>query len=247
VSGTGSGKSARLVWAMQPVSGMEPTPRTLSEIAREHPSATRVFFRHRLDFCCGGQRTLEQACAVAGLDPVEVEREIEVEVDRGDEHEHWDARPRHELADHIERHYHAALRRDVPPLIAAARKVEKVHARKPNVPVGLADALERFWDELESHMLKEELVLFPMIRRGVSAGIVGNPIAVMLDEHAMHGVQLASIRRLARGFEVPPEACATWTALYRGLETLEAELMQHIHLENNILFRPVAGARGQSS
>jgi regulator of cell morphogenesis and NO signaling len=212
----------------------------LSEIAREQPSATRVFLRHRLDFCCGGQRTLQQACAVAGLDPLQVQREIELEIGRGDDLERWDSRPLRELADHIEQHYHAALRRDVPPLIAAAQRVERVHAAKPAVPIGLADALAEFWGDLQNHMLKEERVLFPMIRRNVPAALVGNPVAVMLDDHATHGQQLASIRRLARNFEIPAEACATWTALYHGLEALETELMQHIHLENDILFQRAA-------
>lgn len=215
---------------------MNAPDRTLGDIARENPSATRVFFRHRLDFCCGGQRTLFDACAQAGLDPAAIAREIDVESRRGEEPEGWEKRPPGELADHIEAHYHQNLRRDMPALIAAARRVEKVHAGKPKVPAGLADLLGDFWDEMQQHMMKEEQVLFPMLRQGARGEAVFGPVRVMELEHQVHGQALAAIRELTEDFAVPPHACATWSALYRGLEALEVELMQHVHLENNVLF-----------
>ena len=148
----------------------------------------------------------------------------------------WELRPQAELIEHIIAHYHEALRRDMPPLIAAARKVERVHADKPGVPTGLADELEAFWSEMQSHMMKEEQVLFPMLGRGVRGPHVHMPVRVMEDEHDAHGAHLAQIRALAGNFEIPGHACATWTALYRGLEHVEEELLQHIHLENHVLF-----------
>jgi regulator of cell morphogenesis and NO signaling len=215
---------------------------TLGDIAAANPTATRVFLRHRLDFCCGGQRTLAEACVRAGLDAEVISREIADEIARGDDPTRWESTSQHELADHIEQHYHAALRRDVPPLIEAARRVEKVHAAKPAVPAGLADLLTRFWDEMQSHMNKEETVLFPMLRRGARGQAVYMPVRVMQQEHDEHGHSLARIRELTGDFEIPAHACATWTALYLGLANLEAELMQHIHLENNILFLRAARA-----
>lgn len=216
----------------------------IGEIAAAHPSSTRVFMRHRLDFCCGGQRTLEEACEKADLNPAEVAEEIEREAGRGDDLPSWAQRSQAELADHIEGHYHAGLRRDLPPLIEAARKVERVHASKPAVPAGLADVLAEFFGEMQSHMAKEEQILFPMLRRGVRGPGVAMPIQVMEHEHDAHGVQLARIRELTGDLRIPPHACATWTALYRGLAAIEAELMAHIHLENHVLFARAVGAAG---
>lgn len=214
----------------------ETTTRTLGDLAAANSAATRVFLRHRLDFCCGGQRTLAAACDQAGLDAAAIAREIDDESGRGDDVTSWETRSQTELADHIEEHYHAALRRDVPPLITAARRVEKVHAQKPSVPAGLADVLEAFWVEMQSHMAKEENVLFPMLRWGAQGQGIYMPVRVMQHEHDEHAKTLARIRELTGDLAIPPEACATWSALYLALASLETELMQHIHLENNILF-----------
>lgn len=221
---------------------MQTLTTSLGELARVNPAATRVFLRHRLDFCCGGRRSLAEACAKAGLDPAEIAGELEREAARGDVPSRWETRSQAELADHLEAHYHAALRRDLPPLIEAARKVERVHAAKPAVPAGLADVLAELFTEMESHMAKEERILFPMIRRGARGEGVAMPVHMMEREHDEHGVRLAKIRALTDDLRLPVNACATWTALYRGLETIEAELMQHIHLENNVLFARATGA-----
>jgi regulator of cell morphogenesis and NO signaling len=215
---------------------MHPMTTPLGDLAAADPSATRVFLRHRLDFCCGGRRTLAEACERAGLDPAEIVAELAQEATRGEPSARWEQRSQAELADHIEAHYHVGLRRDLPPLIEAARKVERVHAGKPGVPSGLADVLDEFFAEMQSHMGKEEQILFPMIRRGARGEAVFMPVRVMESEHDAHREQLVKIRELTDDLRLPANACATWTALYRGLETLEAELMQHIHLENNILF-----------
>jgi regulator of cell morphogenesis and NO signaling len=207
----------------------------IGDIARTTPSSTRVFLRHRLDFCCGGRRTLAQACERAGLDPVAIAEELEQEAKRGPA-EGWADRSQTELADFIESHYHAALRRDFPPLIEAARKVERVHAEKRGVPAGLAAVLSDFYTEMEQHMAKEERVLFPMIRSGARGERMYMPVTALESEHEEHRTRLERIRALTDNLHLPETACATWTALYHGLETMEAELMQHIHLENNILF-----------
>jgi regulator of cell morphogenesis and NO signaling len=215
---------------------------SLGDLAAANPAATRVFLRHRLDFCCGGKRSLTDACVAAGLDPAAIVAELEEEA-RGDTTVHWDERSQHELADHIESHFHAGLRRDLPPLVEAARKVERVHAQKPDVPTGLAGVLAELLDDMERHMQKEETILFPMIRRGMQGEAVYMPIRVMESEHESQAEHLVSIRRLTRNLRLPAHACATWTALYRGLEALEADLLEHVHLENNILFaRAVRGA-----
>jgi len=209
---------------------------TLADLARTQPSTTRVFMRHKLDFCCGGRQTLAVACANRGLDTTAILAELEAEARRGEDAPKWENRSQAELADHIESYYHAALRRDLPTLIEAARKVERVHAAKPGVPTGLAAVLDAFFDEMEQHMRKEEMILFPMLRRGARGPGVYMPVRMMESEHDTHREHLARIRALTNDLRLPAHACATWTALYRGLEHVEAELMQHIHLENNILF-----------
>jgi regulator of cell morphogenesis and NO signaling len=213
------------------------TTTSLADIARTTPSSTRVFLRHHLDFCCGGRRTLAEACQRAGLDATTIVAELEEEARRDSTELHWETRSQSELADYIEARFHAALRRDMPPLIEAARKVERVHAEKPDVPKGLGALLSELFSEMEHHMAKEERVLFPMIRRGGSGEMMYMPISAMETEHEAHGVTLAAIRKLTNDLAPPVDACATWRALYDGLARVEADLMQHIHLENNILFQ----------
>lgn len=208
---------------------------TLGHVAAEHPASTLVFLRHRLDFCCGGGQRLGDACRHVGLDPAAVIQEIEAEgATRSPER--WDTKPLPELIDFIVSEYHEGLREDLPALVEAARRVERVHGKKASCPQGLATLLTQLADELSQHMAKEEQVLFPAIQGGRRGAPVHMPIRMMMQEHDDHGENLRRMRELATGYVPPPEACATWRALYAGLEKLEAELMEHIHLENNVLF-----------
>jgi regulator of cell morphogenesis and NO signaling len=122
-----------------------------------------------------------------------------------------------------------------------ARKVEQVHGERADCPHGLADHLSAMAQELESHMRKEEDVLFPMIARGHGA-MAGAPITVMRMEHDDHGVALRRMEELTDGITAPRAACTTWRALYAGLRTFRQDLMAHIHTENNILFERFAPA-----
>jgi regulator of cell morphogenesis and NO signaling len=216
---------------------MESTSSTLAELARANPAATRVFFRYRLDFCCAGDRTLAEACARAGLDPEIIAREIDAESFRASDGPDWEKRSQSELLDHIMARYHEALRRDFPPLIEAARRVEHVHAGKPAVPVGLAEELAAFWSEMESHMFREEQIIFPVIRDGAAGSQLPVTVRVMRSEHHDHARSLARIRKLTGDLEIPAHACATWRALYEGLCASERDVMEHIHLEDNVVFR----------
>jgi regulator of cell morphogenesis and NO signaling len=209
---------------------------TLGAIAASHPGATNVFLRHRLDFCCGGGRSLADACRTVNLDPHLVIGEILARDDAQDEKERWTGRPLGELIDHILTRYHERLRRDLPPLVEAARRVERVHATKTACPHGLTAHLERMAVEVESHMRKEEQVLFPALRAGHRGPALHMPIRVMMQEHDEHGENLRRLRELTTDLTAPAEACTTWRALYEGLTALEADLMRHIHLENNVLF-----------
>jgi regulator of cell morphogenesis and NO signaling len=189
---------------------------------------------HGLDFCCKGRRSLSAACSEKGLDPATVLAELEAPAAE-DDLTAWSERPAPELVRHIVTRYHEALRRDLPALIAMAEKVEARHADKPTVPLGLANHLRVMHLAVLDHLGKEESILFPAILSGRGA-MCGGPIQVMEAEHVDHGQNLARMRALAGDLVPPPEACTTWRALYLGLATLERELMEHIHLENNVLF-----------
>lgn len=155
----------------------------------------------------------------------------------------WELRTQAELVDHIVAYFHAGLRRDLPALVAAAQRIEREHAHHPAVPVNLADELAALASELESHMIKEETVLFPMLRTGARGGQLDMPIRMMERDHDDHADALDRIRQRATNLTPPADASAAWIDLYAGLARLERELHQHIYLENNILFARAAGER----
>lgn len=142
-----------------------------------------------------------------------------------------------ELTRHIETRYHARHREQLPRLAELAAKVETVHSEDARAPAGLAEVLRRLIGEMEVHMKKEELILFPAIRRGGMPGI-GNPIGVMRADHDDHDAEIAEVRRLTGNLTLPEGACQTWTALYEGLNEFIADLEAHIRLENEVLFPP---------
>ncbi|MFY9894063.1 MAG: iron-sulfur cluster repair protein YtfE [Xanthobacteraceae bacterium] len=205
--------------------------RSLGDIAASMPGATAVFRRYKLDFCCGGSESLEQAVRHKGLDLPAIEAELAK----------FSAEPSSlpESVEHLIRHildrYHEVHRRELPELRRLAQRVEQVHADHPAVPKGLADVLARIQDELESHMQKEEQILFPLMLGGGSPMIV-HPIAMMRHEHDEAGEDLKAVSELTGDMTLPAEACNTWRALYAGLAKFAEDLTEHIHVENNILF-----------
>jgi regulator of cell morphogenesis and NO signaling len=209
---------------------------TLAELAVTHPAAARVFRRYRLDFCCGGRRPLDEACRERQLDATAILATIAEEDPLVPEPRRWDEAPLTALVSHIESVYHARLREQLPALIAMARRVEARHADKASCPRGLASHLEAMHASVLEHLQKEEQILFPLIVAGAAAR-AGAAVRAMEAEHEHHGENLQVVRQLTDDLVPPPEACTTWRALYLGLHQLEQELMEHIHLENNILFR----------
>ncbi len=208
---------------------------TLAELATVLPAASRVFHRHGLDFCCNGARPLATACAERGLDPQAVLAEVAAE-GQGVTRERWDQRPLAEIVDFIVGHYHRRLREELPQLLAMAERVEQRHADKPSRPQGLAAHLAHVHLAVLDHLEKEEQILFPMLKSG-RGGMAAGPIQVMELEHDDHAASLRRTRALAHDLVPPQEACNTWRALYLRLAEFEAELMEHIHLENHVLFQ----------
>ncbi len=205
--------------------------RSLGDIAASLPGSTAIFRRHKLDFCCGGSQSLETAARKKGLDPALIEGEL---VQLSPEQ---DAIPDsvEDLISHILQRYHQVHRRELPELRNLAIRVEQVHADHAAVPAGLSALLARMHANLESHMQKEEQVLFPLMLAGGSP-MIAHPIGMMRHEHDEHGEELRALAALTGDMTAPDGACNTWRALYAGLAKLVEDLTNHIHIENNVLF-----------
>jgi regulator of cell morphogenesis and NO signaling len=231
---------------------------TVGEIAARLPGSVRIFEKYRIDFCCGGKVPLEEVCGKRGLDAAAVLDEIErataaAPADSTD----WQTAGLNELMDHIVATHHAYMKSELPRMAAMMAKVLAAHGeRHGDVLAPLSVTFMAMKAELEGHLMKEEVVLFPLIRgleearkTGQAApvshcGSVRNPLRVMLMEHDSAGDALAEMRKLTANYTVPTDACNTYRALYHGLAEMEADLHRHIHLENNVLFPRAVEAEG---
>jgi regulator of cell morphogenesis and NO signaling len=223
---------------------------TVKDLALRIPGATRLFEGAGIDYCCGGARTLEDACVIAGIDTSEmIEAVYELEQGRtGASEQDFGEMPLEDLVDHIVRTHHIFTINELDRLDKLLAKVRAKHERTHPELADVVYAFNRLQFDLLPHMLKEERVLFPYIkalerarREGNALArppfvTVENPIRMMLQEHEMAGDFLREIRAATANFEIPDGVCMTFRALYEGLEGLEHDLHQHIHLENNILF-----------
>jgi len=226
------------------------TGKTIGEIVAQNPASARVFESFHLDYCCGGKMALAEACAARGIDPAEVEAALErAAASGGGEERDWTASELGALIDHILGTHHLYLKSELPRLAMLLDKVLAAHGASHGESLGRLDATFRdLRSELEAHLMKEEMVLFPMIRgleaarkagrrpQPMHCGSVNNPIRMMEHEHDSAGAALAAMRQATDDYTLPAGACNTYRALFEGFEALEADLHQHIHLENNILF-----------
>ena len=221
------------------------TDHRLAEIVDLVPGAPQVLESFDLDYCCGGQRPLGDACDLAGLDVATVIEALDG-LDAGPAPD-WVPMSPSLLADHLEATHHAYLHAELPRIEALADKVVGVHgARHPEL-VEVARLCTSLREDLEPHMAKEERVLFPMVRELASAisppsfhcGSVANPISMMMREHEQTGSILEALRSQTDGYRAPADACASYQALYEALDALEADTHLHIHKENNVLFPAV--------
>lgn len=222
---------------------------TLADVAATSLSAVRTLERYGLDYCCGGKQPFEDACATKRLDPESVMQEIEQSQGSGASERDWQTAPLDEIVKHIVGTHHEYLKLELPALGNRMNKVLTVHGPKDQKTLGrLADVFGSLRAEMEMHMHKEEMMLFPFLEQygraetsgrtvpPVPFGSVANPIGVMEREHEGAGGAMVEIRQLTHDFEYPSYACSTVRALFDGLKALEADLHVHIHLENNILF-----------
>jgi regulator of cell morphogenesis and NO signaling len=227
------------------------TTNTVKEIAVTVPGATRIFEQIGIDYCCGGGHTLKEACDKSRLSVDEVVKRLESAeqvLSPGDKVPDWQSQSLTSLAAHIVDTHHFFTKQELVRLEKLLGKVCSRHGEKHPELMDLRKIFLRLNDELIPHMLKEEQALFPHIARmeeAVSEGravpppffvTVQNPVRMMTTEHEMAGVLLGEMRRITNDFSAPADACVRYQTLYQALPAFEADLHQHIHLENNILF-----------
>jgi regulator of cell morphogenesis and NO signaling len=208
------------------------TQATLAALATRLPAASRIFQRYRLDFCFAGGLSLEEACSQHGLDPTRVLHEIEAASKTRLSYEAWTAQ---DLIEHILARYHAPLRLELDRLVHLAESVERANKENPSCPHGLTEHLVDFREELLAHLAEEEQTLFPALIEGAGLSARG-PIWAVTMELESQADNLTRTRDLTNDLVPPKGASDAWRSLYLALSDLERELMEHIHLENNVLF-----------
>ena len=233
---------------------------TVGEIAAEFPNAAREFEKLGIDYCCGGSRTIEQACAAAKISVEEALQRLETSTaaaSKSRASQDWQNQPLADLIAHINRTHHVFVRQECPRIEALAEKVVGVHGQRHPELEQVADVFAALANELTVHLMKEEQILFPYVVRleesyvaGEPAppamfGTVVNPVRMMMQEHDGAGDALRSLREITKDYAVPDDACASYRVLYQALQEFEADLHQHIHLENNILFPRAVAMEGK--
>jgi regulator of cell morphogenesis and NO signaling len=221
---------------------------TLGELVATHPIYASVFEKIGIDFCCGGQQTLEAACRKKSLDSHTVLQMLKAfaEVPQTDSSKniHWQHAKLTDICNFIEQTHHAYLKTELPRFSTLIAKVLSAHGKLHPELTDLSSHFGALRLEMEQHMQKEEMILFPIIREMETqnriipshCGSVKNPIYVMEEEHAQAGGKLELFSQLTQGFQTPPNTCASYHDLMESLHRLQVDLHQHIHLENNILF-----------
>lgn len=225
------------------------TTKTIREIAVANPATVPVFEEYKIDFCCGGERNFYDACQFAGVAPEIVGEKINRILSRQNQvHESPDAKTATELIDYILETHHVFTKSAITRLSALAEKVCRKHGERHFELCALEKVFRELCDDLTAHMRKEENVLFPFIKHlemseanNLSSPqppfkTVKNPVRMMMVEHDAAGDFLRKMRTITNDYALPEEACASFQALYFGLEELEKDLHRHIHLENNVLF-----------
>ena len=221
----------------------------VGEIVAEDYRTAQIFKNHKIDFCCKGNRSVQEVAEKNKLDVDVLMREIdEVQRQNYDENSDFKSWQLDLLADYIEKKHHRYVEERIPVLKQYLNKLCKVHGQRHPELLEITEHFNNSADELTMHMQKEELVLFPWVRKMVKAeqrqepleaphfGTVQNPISMMIQEHENEGERFRQIAGLSDNYNPPADACNTYLVTFRLLEEFEDDLHRHIHLENNILF-----------
>ena len=222
--------------------------RTVRDLASRNPAAARIFEKFGIDYCCGGERSLAQACSAAKVSISEVADALEAPPSPQPEDHDWQNASLAELTRYIVKKHHGFVRQEIQRLIPLFARVVGAHGQNHGELEQIQSSFQALAEELTLHLMKEERMLFPYIEQLQGAvsrgsrlappmfGTVQNPVRMMVMEHDSAGELLHRMREVADGYTVPPDACVSFKGLYQALQEFEADLHQHIHLENNILF-----------
>ncbi len=222
---------------------------TVSQIALDHPACVHVFLAHRVDFCCRGELTVEEACAGKGLDAKSMFLELDAAVfERTAAAEDPRGLSTARLVEHIALRYHAYLRKTLPFLEQVARKVAHVHGKgNPKLPE-LAEVVSELRQTLEPHIDEEEAALFPALTRSLpDSKRIEQGFRSMHDDHLRVGEMLMCIRTLADDYAAPDWACGSYRALMNELQAFELDTMRHVQIENHVLMPRFTSAGGPLS
>ncbi len=224
--------------------------KTVRDVALELPQATRVFEKLKIDYCCGGDKPLGEACAIAGVDVAKLERLLAEVGQAAPDTSSLDFQKAtlSELIAYILDKHHVYTKDEMSRLEALTAKVISAHGENHAELHGIGVLFQQICADLKPHMFKEEEILFPYIiemERCASQarpapfapfGTVKNPVRMMMSEHDTVGDLLRQLRALSSDYAVPADGCISYRTLYQAFEAFEQDLHQHIHLENNILF-----------
>lgn len=223
---------------------------SVGQVVARYPQTRKTLEEMGIDYCCGGKQPISEACKKAGLNCREVTQRLSEVIQQPDQtpSANWLKASLTELSDHIEKQHHTYLRENLPRLTKLAEKVYAAHRETHGEMIEqLIRSLELLRVDIEMHLAKEEQILFPIIRQmdaskdqgetpAFHCGSIQNPIGQMEYEHDAAGDMLEQMRKITSEYDLPPDACQSFKALYDGIQDLEQDLHQHIHLENNILF-----------
>ncbi len=223
---------------------------TIGELVSKDYRKADIFKKYGLDFCCGGKKTIAQACKSKGVDVVQIEKELNaLDSTYGIPSEDYNSWDLYFLTDYILNTHHKYVKRAIPIIYEYTQKVAKVHGNKHPEAIAIAEKFLMIVDELNRHICKEEEILFPYIKHLSTAntngmkiesspfGTVENPIHAMEHEHDEVGKMMEEIKNLTNNYTPPSDACTTYKVSYSKLKEFEDDLHKHIHLENNILFK----------
>ena len=232
---------------------------TVREVAVRVPESTRLFETLHIDYCCGGNRPLTQACATAGVEVDNVMEQLSAleKSEPGDSALDFEKLSATDLITHILETHHVFTKSEMDRIQALVTKVISAHGANHPELLTVGELFQRLCADLSPHMFKEEQILFPYIVKMEQAetyeqpvpfapfGTVRNPIRMMMLEHDTAGDILRKLRAVTSDYRVPSDGCLSYKTLYQALEGFEQDLHQHIHLENNVLFQKAVELEGR--
>ena len=209
---------------------------TIASLVLDHPETARVLARHRIDYCCRGERSVRDACRQRGIEPTDLLQELESAIAKEPPGVDLRALSTEQLIEHIVSRHHRYLREALPFVATLAAKVARVHGESNERLASLEAVIDELRETLEPHLDHEEASLFPaLVASKRDSEYVERELGAMLSEHQDVGALLWRMRAAADDYLVPDWACRSYRALFAELEKLEADVLAHVHAENYVL------------